>query len=810
MELNITNTPHKLSRQFIFILFLIFFLSGISGLVYEVVWLRMLLRTFGVTIYAVSTVLTVFMSGLAIGALVVGRKTDGQHNLLRWYAIIEFFIGITAGITTLVMTFFPSWIAALTTQLPNDSATLILIRVIITIIVLFPTTFLMGMTLPLMSGFLGNQHDRIGKLTGLLYSINTFGAVFGVLVTGFIGLYYFGEIGVASIAVAINLTIGLLAFWMSRYPSIDPPNATHSQNAQDNHLDAPQTSPLFNRTLIIVAISGFSALAFQVVWSRLLTVILGNSVYAFSIMLSVYLIGISCGSAAMSPYIDRIKQPLALFASIEFAVVIFAITSLHTLTFIGVTNPGPENISPMLYTYSPIWHVTDFARLGFYAIVIIFPVTFFLGALFPIACKLCATNTDRTEKTVGKVYGYNTVGAIFGSFVSGFILIPFIGTQQTFIFANIISIILVIYIISLSKKFENLTNDKSLIITMSAVAMTLIFFAPQDPFLSIFKQKLALSIAQNHTKIIAHQEDKTATATLVEVSTKHNSNHQNFLYVNGLFVSNTSSGMGTALITHPLAFHPDPKKVLIIGLGVGEAYKTSLRQGFDTTVVELVPPVLEFFKRFDDQAEQYLKNPLSHIVIGDGRNFLLRSEKMFDYVVVDGSPPFFASGMINLYSYDFAQMVAQKLNPGGIFAIWLPDICFADDIWMVTRNFTDTFEHVALFAVKNMGGVILMGSNADNNLFEAPINVLTQRLQKHHIAQPEIHAQHLVKHLLFSAHDIKEISQKYPRATDNYPYTEFPFTSFLRGKKYHKNNDFLIQQSQSFLGSHSIPASKGD
>lgn len=775
------------SSLFVGVLFLIFFLSGISGLVYEVVWLRMLLRTFGVTIYAVSTVLTVFMSGLAIGALVIGRKTNGNINVLRWYAVVEILIGVTAGISTIIITFFPSWVASLTINLPMESMLLIVVRVVVAVIVLFPTTFLMGMTLPLMSGFFGRNQYSIGKLTGLLYSINTLGAVLGILITGFIGIYYLGEIGIAYVAVLINIVVGLMAFWMSKDYSSDITPVEENKNNDESN----SSHSLKNKVLVIAGVSGFSALAFQVVWSRILAVILGNSVYAFSIMLSVYLIGISFGSIVLSRYVDRLKNPIAIFAMMEFAVVVFSITSLHTLEFIGVTNPGPDNIRPILYTYSPIWSIFDFWHLTFYSVCIILPVTFFFGASFPIACKLYSAGGVRTEKVVGKVYGYNTIGAIFGSFVTGFILIPVLGTQPTFILASVISATLAIYLFILSNKNECLSGYKLIVAVVSLVTVALVIAAPDHPFRSILKQKLDSANTHLKSSIIAHEEDKTATATMLQYEDKEKSR---FLYINGLFVSNTSAMIGQILITYPLMFHDNPKKVLIIGLGVGESYKMSLKQGFDTTVVELVPPALDFFKRFDDSSEIYLSHPLSHIVIGDGRNFLLRNEKKLDYVIVDGSPPFFASGMVNLYSYDFAQLVEKRLNPGGIFAIWMPDICFADDIWMVTRNFADTFKNVTMFAYKDLGGVILMGSNAQEKIFKAPANVLADRLKKYGVSRSEVYAELLVNNLLFSEQEIRERSSHYPRVTDNYPYTEFPFISFLKGKTYHKNNQFLLER----------------
>jgi spermidine synthase len=502
--------------------------------------------------------------------------------------------------------------------------------------------------------------------------------------------------------------------------------------------------------------------------------VLGNSVYGFSLMLAAYLAGIALGSALVSRFLERIKKPIAVLAVLQIGVSLLTICSLHLFRIIGQSYTNEQ------YTYSQIWSMDDFVRLALHAVVIVFPPTLALGAIFPIASKLAIPAGAAAEEGVGKLYGYNTIGAILGSLTGGFVLVPLAGTLLSFLLASAISLAIAIYLLRLSGRLEGFGRANVAALGSTLVFCLLLSVSFRDPFYAVLQPRFLAD-----ETLLAHEEDKAATVTLMKNADGRT------LYINGLYVSNSAGGIGELMLHPVIAYNTSPQKVLLVGLGVGDAFRAASLAGMDVTVVELLPTVRKMFQQFAPSAERFLSNPKGHIVIGDGRNFLLSSEERFDYVLVDGTPPVFASGMVNLYSWEFVQIVKDRLTPGGIFAIWFPPTCFEADFWMIVRNFADTFPNIAVFAPRSVGGIIILGTPSKEPIFEVDESTLSQRFAERGVKAPDEYAKQVLGAMLRPQSALRNKASLYPRVTDDRPYTEFPLFSFWKGLPYYSDSKFL-------------------
>jgi predicted membrane-bound spermidine synthase len=534
-----------------------------------------------------------------------------------------------------------------------------------------------------------------------------------------------------------------------------------------------------------------------VIWTRQLNLLLGNSVYGFSLMLGAYLAGIGVGSVAFSHMASRVTRPLFVFSLFELLIAFFALASLRLILEIGLRDTDPR------YTYSQIWSFSDFLRLSIYSVLIVGPLALLLGAIFPIATRLVSDDRLSPEESIGKLYGYNTVGAILGSGLTGFVLIPLLGTLNTFLVTSALSLGLGMLLLALSGRVEGKGVNRGIALGAGLAFVVLLSTSFRDPMLAILESRV-----DKDQTLLAHEEGRGASVTLFH---GERSGH-NTLYINGLYVSNTSDGLGSLLVEMPLAFHPAPTKSLIIGLGAGEAFRSAIKYGTNTTVVELLPNVVDLFVRFPRTPEHYLDNPLAKVVINDGRNFLLGSDEKYDLIVVDGVPPVFAAGMVNLYSYEFTQLAKERLTPDGIYTLFFPLVCFEDDFWGVVRNFADTFPSVQIVTgAPQSAFAIVLGSPASPPKFEPSEGELFERLRSRGMSTgAENAARNLKRAMLFSPDEIRRRVARYRRVTDDEPSTEFPLARFARGEKYLSSGYFLYEYAASIGTTNAPVGSKVD
>jgi len=428
------------------IVLLCFFLSGFSGLLYEVLWLRMLILIFGSTTIAVSTVLTSFMGGLALGSYLFGRIMDSRKRPLFLYGLLEGAIGLYAMmIPWLFSMLIPAYRVLWESFHLNFLGFTLVQFLLVSVVLVIPTTC-MGATLPILSKWAVQQENTLGVTIGRLYALNTFGAVIGTAFSGFILLPLLGVYKTLGIAVAVNLLVALSIFILIRrspFPS-DPQTSPSFSKEEPGRPKPSFISPLPKKVIwsvvLGISLSGFVSMIYEVAWSRTLSLLVDSSVYGFTIMLTTFLVGIALGSYFFSRKVDSIRFQGFVWAWLQIGIGVFAFLSL------------------LFFQELPYWYLLLFRSLGrsinllltgkfVLAFFIMLAPTLFMGAIFPLTIKIYTSNISRISRMVGNIYTVNTLGCILGSFAGGFFLIPLLGIRNTILLGIGLNLLLGLYIL---------------------------------------------------------------------------------------------------------------------------------------------------------------------------------------------------------------------------------------------------------------------------------------------------------------------------------------------------------------------------
>ena len=734
---------------------LLFFISGISGLVYETVWFRMLIRVFGTSLEATSTVLAVFMGGLALGAVLAGKKADGLKNPLKIYAVLELLIALSALTATRLMAGLPEFIALILPDggAPGAAVVVPIIRLLSSAAVLIIPTALMGATLPLLVSSLSSGTTDAGGKISKLYALNTLGAALGVLVAGYLLIGHMGEKGAVSLAAALNLAIALrvLFFNPPDRPRVAPPDET-AKGLRG-----------YRRILLIMGISGFTALSFEVLWARLLVLTIGTSVYAFSAMLCAYLLGIALGSLYAQDRADSGVAILPLLARTQVAIACISLISLAVFYFAGSAALDPE------YMYSPLTRAADIFQLFGWSILVITPVTLLMGFFFPLAAQAGVRAAGRVG-AVGSLYGANTLGTILGSLVTGFILIPCIGTKFSFILTALLAALTGTMLAAISGETE-----KRRFAPLLAVGLVLAggaFLLP-DPVFNIINRRLN---AHLQGSLVYHKEDRVGAVDVVFMQ----GGLGKALYINGVEVS--GNGDPGKLMAHfPLLFQENPETMFIVGMGATGTLRSGVQHGVKVTVAELLGAVREAGPLFANDAGKWARAEAEgkfQVRINDGRNELLRSRRLYDAIIVDVTPPIYSSGAVNVYSREFFKLSRSKLSNNGVLSLWIPLPCFESDFYMILRSLKDVFPNVNVWSFPRMPGFLALASNKK---LETDPKVLENRIKRGNVRYglPYVSARFIADTLIMDTVSVDAKSSLYPAVTDDRPYTEFPLARFM-------------------------------
>ncbi|HKB26576.1 MAG TPA: fused MFS/spermidine synthase [Methylomirabilota bacterium] len=539
-----------------FVVLTLFFLSGCSGLIYEVVWLRMLVRAFGSTTFATSTILAVFMSGLAAGAWLGGLRSRTAPAPLRSYGIVELGLAVAAALATWGGRELPNVVAAFWSEQGAASAMVIVLRASLSFLILFVPTLLMGASFPLLAEHFSRA--RNGTRTpgwdraALLYGVNTVGAVAGVIYSGFLAIGTLGEIKTVAIAVAINAAVGAGALALARR-ALAPARAPRADRATSAGHDEAAATPLARGIVWLVALSGFCALALEVLWTRMLVLLVGTSVYAFSAMLACYLVGIGIGSLVSARWMGFDRRRASTFCALQVAAGLLAAATLELYLTQGMARLDGA------YLYSPIQSAKDFLALFGLSAGIIIPVTLVYGMMFPLAIQIADTRAAGTS--VGRIYAFNTVGSVLGSLACGFVLIPALGTRTTLYLVAFVHIALGLIGASLNR-----SAVLKKVALAGMVPVVLLAVLRPDPFFEIIQARLA---KRAPGKVLFHDEGLSATVT------GYASRYETLLLINGVIVSGIGA-LGTLMADIPLLLLAHPERALVICLRTGSTFRAAV------------------------------------------------------------------------------------------------------------------------------------------------------------------------------------------------------------------------------------------
>jgi len=733
---------------------ILFFLSGVTGLVYEVVWQRMLVLVFGNTTLATTTIIAAFMGGLALGSFYFGRIADKYSKPLRLYAYLEAGIGIFA----VLLPFILSGISIIYINIAeNLSATpylLNLIKFALCFLVLLVPSFLMGGTLPVISKFFISRLDKLSWRIGSLYGSNTLGGVIGTFIAGFFLINWLGVRETTYAAAALNILIAGTAFGISLVVVSRSPVSSHSKEENSEEV-SQQVYPRYVSTIIIVvyALSGFCALAYEVLWTRLLVFSLGNTTYAFTTMLTTFLLGLALGSLIFARYMDKGKHLLPLLALIEIFVGLFAILSVWYFADLR---------DWILGLYSSNWYdVTGIRYVG--AFLVMFIPTLLLGIAFPLVNRIYAINLTRVGRRIGNLYSANTVGSVLGSFAAGFVLIPIMGVTRSIVLIATINLILGAAV--LLPNF--LARHKIKWATTGVVAVLVIVVVTTITAPSIELQKLS-----SGQKLLFYKEGSSATVVVLQYS-----NGLKELRVNGISEvgTNYNSLRTLHMLGHlPLLLSENPQKVLVIAFGAGIASGAVAEHPIrEIDAVEIAPEVIEANEYLRQENQSILDDPRLNLIIEDGRNYLLRTTSQYDVITSDSTHPM-ASDSWLLYTREFYELCREKLNPGGIMAQWLPIHGLApEDYKTILKTFQTVFPEITLWSANQY--TLIVGSKGE---FKIDYTRFAQRLQDENVKEDLEQfllsdPLQFLNNFIMGKEGITEYTMGIPINTDNHPLIQF-------------------------------------
>jgi spermidine synthase len=688
------NSPQPTGTPFRILI--CFFLSGAAGLIYQVAWGKALGLVFGHSAYAIATVLAVFMGGLAAGSAFFGQWSKSRVAPIGLYSKIEFLAGVT-GALSLAGLAGVRWLYVASYAHVGNVVALIVLKFAGAALVLFIPTFLMGGTFPiLVYGVTRNRVELAGRVSQL-YWVNTLGAVTGTLIAGFALLPALGLRMTVGLAVALNMVAGFVA---SRI-EIEPKIAKRARDGSTARLPVSQLRQQFSTQLLLIlfAVVGATAFAYEVAWTRLLAVAIGSSTYAFTLILAAFLAGTVIGSVVFHGYFAGAREVTTrTFSSTQTGIAIAALASLVLFHWI------PSIIPFLLRSTEETFGGLVLAQAVTCCLTVL-PMAAIFGFNFPAVLVLLGGATDANASgtgVIGKACAANTFGAIAGSLVTGFILVPWLGSFRVIAVAAAVNLLLALV---LNWSWPQLrVRAFSLNFACLILAVT-IGFSPffQSPSLLSLSAALYGNSFQGHLTL----EEIAATNDLVFSTEGVNdsiavirSDNYEALRVNGKVDASTGDARTQLLLGHlAAAFHPAPRQVLIVGFGSGMT--VSAVAGYPEVekidCIEIEPAVMRAAPYLQSLNRGVLGDPRVHMIFDDARNFLLTSREKYDLIISEPSNPWI-SGIATLFTSEFYSAVRQRLASGGMFVQWVQAYSLApDDLGMIAATLARHFPELTLW-----------------------------------------------------------------------------------------------------------------
>jgi spermidine synthase len=769
------------------VIYFLFFCSGVTALIYEIVWTRMLTLVFGHTVFSVSVVLAAFMAGLGFGSYLFGAaidrlsapggetfekagetvstpSEDSASTPLLIYGWVEIALFVVCGLLSLLLANFSSFYAWVHVWLPDSIIIQNAVKAVLAFTLIFIPTTLMGATLPIISKYYVTDNARLGTQVGFLYAVNTLGAVAGCLLTGFLLISALGVLQTVLLTALVNLLLGVSAIriyqesgggsvFKVNLPKISWP--TFSVNSEQKFW------------MGVSLICGFTALAYEVVWTRLLVFSISSTVYSFSMMLAVFLLGIVLGSLLVIPVIGRVANLRTVLIGLQVVIGLFVIGSLYNMESL---------LSPPWNSYQ----LSDPAvTLGHYfvdsASLMLIPTLCF-GMSLPILIKIVSGGHEHIGKGTGQIYASNTLGAIFGSLFMGFLILPELGSQKSLLLIASLNLFLGV-LLFLNGSYLRTAVRRGLAVVFTVVILFLNVAIPDDLLDAFFMRD---SSGQRSPKALLYfEEGLTDTVAVFRDNYGVLDPEAKRLITNGISMSasNVTASRYMKLLAHiPILLVDAPEDVLVVCFGTGQTTgAAAIHPGVRSVdSVDLSPSVIRAGKIFATENHDVLNNPKVNFILQDGRNHLLTTGKKYDVITSEPPPPRTAF-TVNLYTKEYYEAAKKRLKPGGIVAQWIPLHSQGEkEVAMHFKTFHDVFEHtIAWMPVANE--MLIIGSDRPIELdFKKLQQRLAEPVVKEALADIEIeNAYSFLSNVWFLEDRIEAVSAGYDVITDNRPGIEF-------------------------------------
>ncbi len=679
-------------------LYAIFFASGFASLMLQVVWFKQLGFVLGSSTFAVSVTVAAFFLGLSVGSAAGGRLADRVRRPLRTYGLLEVALGVLAVGLTWALSKWAVWIAALQPFLDIESPLRTPVIALVAVMVLAVPTLLMGATLPFLARFVVTTREVLGSRIGMLYGANTLGAALGAFTVGFVLLGVVGVWNSAMVAAGLYGIVGATALALST--GEEP--AVPEEDPEEGSSDSAPTRAL----MLVFGASGFAALGYEIVWFRMLAYGGHQSVFTFSGLLFVYLVGLVLGSIACARWLRTRRDNLAAaFARLQ---LLLAASATLSLALIGKTSTFKRWLAPLPEALGVPLEVRAFLGFTLTALILFFAVlivpTTLLGVSFPLASELTIKRLGGLGRRLGALYSLNTLGGVLGSLVTGFVLLPTLGSQgalTVMIALNFFLFAVVVYTQPETRHDRTLRRTGAL--GLVAIVAALVVLGPD--------YLLQRQTAFRDATVLDVRENKEATFVVLQYGRPDGPKAQQ-LVVNGeSYANNSPSGRRyMALLGHlPLLLHPDPKSALVtcIGTGTTVGSLTAWEQLETIHAVDLSQTVFDVAPHFVPINHTFYEDPRVRQITADGRHYLLSTSTAFDVLTFEPPPPSDA-GIVNLYSEEFYELARGRTADGGVLAQWIP---FSQPRPMMPRlllkAMLDQYPHVSLWMPAMMEGIAI-------------------------------------------------------------------------------------------------------
>ncbi|NIM11767.1 MAG: spermidine synthase [Candidatus Aminicenantes bacterium] len=766
-----TGTKRRPARYIYYILFTV---SGFSGLIYESIWTHYLKLFLGHAAYAQSLVLVIFMGGMALGAWGISRYSLKIRNLLIGYALVELIVGVLA------LLFHPVFVKvvnlAYTSLIPNINSlsNINLMKWTLAALLILPQSVLLGTTFPLMSGGVIRRYpDQPGRSLAILYFTNSLGGAVGILASGFLLMGRVGLPGTIVVAGILNLLLAFVVWFISRNKET---TGSQSSTAFPAAPGGGSPSRLLYGFLLVAALTGTASFLYEIGWIRMLCLVLGSSTHAFELMLSAFILGLALGGFFIRRRIDRCENVAKTLGFVQLTMGGLALLTLlaYDQTF---------NLTGMVVKALP---KTDQGYLLFnffshgLSMLIMLPATICAGMTLPLITYFLISK-GYGESSIGRVYSANTIGAIVGVVLGVHVIMPALGLKDVITIGGTIDIVIGLCLLWYVKSHFNRRKWAAAAALLVGFILISIFFIRFDTYKMSSGVFRSGDLNTSNTEILFHKDGKTSSVDVMKYVLNRKENRKGIaISTNGVCVGNLSADESHTisednqilLAAIPLSLHPGVRKAATFGMGTGlTAHVLLTDQNLEELdIIEIESAVIEGAKVYGERVANTYNDPRSRIHIEDARAFFSSGKITYDLIVADPTYPW-VSGVAGLFSREFYRFINNHINEDGLFVQWLHlyhiDInLVASVIKAVSENFAD---YAIYFTNDNYISIIAgkrpIAPLADGNVFDIPeLRNMLARIGIYRKEDLQLHKLGSKKNLdpLFQSYDIQVNSDYFP------------------------------------------------